>query len=288
MTGTGGVELGYDDLLAGTDGTRTYQRDVQGREISTAESTETAPVAGSDIRLTLDRDLQWYAQETLARAVRNAKAESGTVVVMTPQGEILALAAYPTFDPNDPGDANQDDVGNRAVSDVFEPGSTSKVMTAAAVIEEGGLKPTSPITVPAGPAPGRQGLPRPQPAPDRAPDVRRCRGQVEQHRDDQGGRDDRADDAVRLPEEVRHRRPHRGRSARREPRHPASPRGLVGLAVLHDRLRPGSLAQRGPGRLGLRDDRQRRGPRAAVDRGRHHRAGRDLHPGCGPRRRRGS
>ena len=146
--GIGGVELGYDDVLAGTDGTRTYQRDVQGREISTAESTETAPVAGSDVRLTLDRDLQWYAQETLARAVKNAKAESGTVVVMTPQGEILALAAYPTFDPNDPGDADQEDVGNRAVSDVFEPGSTSKVMTAAAVIEEGGLKPTSPITVP--------------------------------------------------------------------------------------------------------------------------------------------
>ncbi len=146
--GTGGVELGYDDLLGGTDGTRTYQRDVQGREISTAESTETSPVAGTDVRLTLDRDLQWYAQETLARAVRGADAESGTVVVMTPQGEILALAAYPTFDPNDPGDANQEDVGNRAVSDVYEPGSTSKVMTAAAVIEEGGLKPTSPIIVP--------------------------------------------------------------------------------------------------------------------------------------------
>jgi cell division protein FtsI (penicillin-binding protein 3) len=146
--GTGGVELGYDQVLAGVDGTHTYQRDVQGREISTADSSEVAPIAGTNISLTLDRDLQWYAQETLAKAVKSAKAKSGTVVVMTPQGEILAMAAVPTFDPNDPGSANQDDVGNRAVSDIYEPGSTSKIMTAAAVIEEGGLKPTSEIIVP--------------------------------------------------------------------------------------------------------------------------------------------
>ncbi len=146
--GAGGLELGYDDVLSGVDGTRTYQRDVRGREISTADSTELAPVGGSEVRLTLDRDLQWYAQETLAAAVTNAKAKSGTVVVMTPEGEVLALAAYPTFDPNSPGSADQDDVGNRAVSDIYEPGSTSKVMTAAAVLEEDGLRPESTIVVP--------------------------------------------------------------------------------------------------------------------------------------------
>jgi cell division protein FtsI (penicillin-binding protein 3) len=146
--GSGGVELAYDTLLSGTDGSLTYQRDVQGREITTAASSEVAPVAGSSIRLTLDRDLQWYAQKALAHAVATSRSDSGTAVVMTPQGEILALATSPTFDPNDPGSADQDDVGDRAISDVYEPGSTSKVMTAAAVIEEGGLKPTSRVVVP--------------------------------------------------------------------------------------------------------------------------------------------
>ncbi len=146
--GAGGIELAADASLAGASGTRTYQRDAQGREITTADSSEVAPVPGSDIKLTIDRDLQWFAQETLAEAVRTSRSASGTVVVMTPQGEILALAAAPTFDPNDPGAADPKDRGNRAVSDVYEPGSTSKVMTAAAVLQEKGLRPTSRIVVP--------------------------------------------------------------------------------------------------------------------------------------------
>ncbi len=146
--GAGGVELGFDRALAGVAGETTYQRDNQGREISTAESTEVAPVAGSDVVLTIDRDLQWFAQDALASAVRTSRADSGTVVVMTPEGEILALATAPTFDPNDPGSANADDRGDRAVSDIYEPGSTSKVMTAAAVLEEKALGPRSAIVVP--------------------------------------------------------------------------------------------------------------------------------------------
>lgn len=146
--GDGGIELAYDQELAGLGGTRTYQRDGQGREITTADSSEIPPVPGADIQLTIDRDLQWYAQATLAQAVKQANAESGSVVVMTPQGEILALATAPTFDPNDAGSAADDDRGNRAVSDVYEPGSTSKVITAAAVLEERGLRPASRVQVP--------------------------------------------------------------------------------------------------------------------------------------------
>ncbi len=146
--GSGGVELGYDSALAGVAGSTTYQRDAQGREITTADSTVVAPQPGSTVQLTIDRDLQWYAQRALTKAVRTSGAASGTVVVMTPQGEILALAAAPTFNPNDPGAAANEDRGDRAVSDIYEPGSTSKVMTASAVIEEGGLTPRSHVVVP--------------------------------------------------------------------------------------------------------------------------------------------
>jgi cell division protein FtsI (penicillin-binding protein 3) len=101
------------------------------------------------VKLTLDRDIQWMAQSAIAAQVKAAHADSGTVVVMDPRtGQIYALATVPTFDPNKPADAALSDIGNRAVTDVFEPGSTSKVMTMAAVIEEGKANPLSRIVVP--------------------------------------------------------------------------------------------------------------------------------------------
>jgi cell division protein FtsI (penicillin-binding protein 3) len=147
--GGSGLEYGFNQELSGTAGSEVYQSSARGTAIPTADSSGSAPVAGSSIKLTIDRDLQWVAQSAIAAQVKAAKADSGTVVVMDPKtGQIYALATVPTFDPNKPSDSAQADVRNRAVSDVFEPGSTSKVMTLSAVIEEGKANPLTHIVVP--------------------------------------------------------------------------------------------------------------------------------------------
>ena len=147
--GGSGLEYGFDKQLAGTPGSQSYQSSARGTEIPTADSSGTDAVAGMGVRLTIDRDMQWVAQDAIAKQVAAANADSGSVVVMNPQtGQIYALATVPTFDPNKPADAAQADIRNRAVTDVFEPGSTSKVMTLAAVIEEGKATPLTHITVP--------------------------------------------------------------------------------------------------------------------------------------------
>ena len=147
--GFGGLELGEQPLLAGVDGADTYEAGAGGREIPTSNSVQHDPVQGTTIRTTINSDIQWAAEQALVAAVKSAHADSGTVVVMDPRsGAILALASAPTFDPSDPGAAPIGDRGNRGLSDIYEPGSTSKVMTAAAVIQEGTLTPNSVITVP--------------------------------------------------------------------------------------------------------------------------------------------
>jgi cell division protein FtsI (penicillin-binding protein 3) len=148
-SGLGGLELGWQPQLAGKSGVHIFEAGAGGREIPSASSEETDPVPGVDVRLTIDRDIQWEAQQALAAEVQAAKADSGTVVVMDPRtGAILALATVPSFDPSDPGAAAPADRGNRALSDVYEPGSTSKIMTMSAVIQEGKLTPNSTIVVP--------------------------------------------------------------------------------------------------------------------------------------------
>ena len=114
------------------------QTGAGGRQIPTGTDITQAAVAGRDVVLTIDRDIQWVAQRAIADKVAEAKAESGTVVVMDPRsGRVLALATAPSFDPGDPTATAAKNRGNRAVTEIYEPGSTSKVMTAAAVIEEG-------------------------------------------------------------------------------------------------------------------------------------------------------
>jgi cell division protein FtsI (penicillin-binding protein 3) len=147
--GGSGLEYGFDSQLSGTPGSQSYQASAGGTEIPTADSSGTDPVAGLGVRLTIDRDMQWVAQDAIAKAVAGAHADSGSVVVMDPRtGQIYALATVPTFDPNKPADAAQADIRNRAVTDVFEPGSTSKVMTMAAVIEEKKATPLTHVVVP--------------------------------------------------------------------------------------------------------------------------------------------
>jgi cell division protein FtsI (penicillin-binding protein 3) len=133
-----GIERADDSLLKGTAGRQTYEKGAHGQQIDTAPSSQTEPVPGRSIQLTLNRDLQWKAQEALTAQVKATGAKAGSAVVLNVKtGDVLALADAPTFDSNDPGKAKAADLGNRALMDVFEPGSTSKVITAAAALEEG-------------------------------------------------------------------------------------------------------------------------------------------------------
>lgn len=146
--GLAGMELAYEDTLAGQDGSRSVEL-VGGKLIPTGTDEEVPAQEGQSIRLTIDRDLQWAAQAAIAKQVEIAGAESGTVVLMEAKtGRILAMASVPTIDPNNPGQYLPEDQQNRAVVEAFEPGSTSKVMTMAAVLEEGAAEPLTEFTVP--------------------------------------------------------------------------------------------------------------------------------------------
>jgi len=109
----------------------------------------TEPAEGTGVRLTIDRDLQFLAQRRLAQAVREAGGVSGTVVVQDVRtGELLALADYPTFDPNQWRKSPAADRGSRAVQDPYEPGSVQKALTFAALIDAGLVDPRTRIRVP--------------------------------------------------------------------------------------------------------------------------------------------
>ena len=144
--GMGGLELQFNNTMSGVDGQRTYSA-VSG--VTTADQQVTPAVDGNHIQLTIDRDIQFVAQDAIATAVKKARAESGSVIVVNAKtGEILAMATVPTFDPNNLKSAKTENLGNRILSNVYEPGSTGKVMTLAAAIEEGTMTPDSKLKVP--------------------------------------------------------------------------------------------------------------------------------------------
>lgn len=147
----GGFERTFDKQLAGVDGEATWQSNSgKGVRIPLRESTLTAARNGAPLRTTIDRDLQWFTQKVLAQTVQQYRAESGAAVVMdTRTGEVLALADVPTFDANEPTEAaSTDDLGSRAMSDTYEPGSVEKVLTAAALIDAGKAFPRQRFKVP--------------------------------------------------------------------------------------------------------------------------------------------
>jgi cell division protein FtsI (penicillin-binding protein 3) len=145
---SGGLERSFNDMLAGKDGTETYEVGG-GNRIPLGDNNEVKPVNGKDLELTIDRDVTWYAQRVLRTAVEQAEADSGAAVVMDSRtGEILALADYPTFDANKAGKADKDDLGSRALSDVYEPGSVEKVLTAASLLHADKVTPRTRFTVP--------------------------------------------------------------------------------------------------------------------------------------------
>ncbi len=141
--GLEGIELFYDSYLRGKGGRLYGYRDARGREILFSNPGREA-TQGYDLVLTIDSTVQSVAQKALKRAVEEYRARGGFVIVMDPKtGEILAMANEPSFDPNDFSRASPSMWRNRAVTDIFEPGSTFKVFLAAAAMEEGKVKPSS-------------------------------------------------------------------------------------------------------------------------------------------------
>ncbi len=148
-TGLAGIEKRYNTILAGKPGVLLGERDPYGRPIPGGVQKNVDAVDGHDIVLTIDKDIQYHAQVELAAAVKKWAAKGGSVVVMNPQnGEIYAMASTPGFNPNDFSTAKSEAFRNRPVSDAFEPGSTIKSLTAAAVLDKGIVKPSTKFQLP--------------------------------------------------------------------------------------------------------------------------------------------
>ena len=146
--GASGIESSMNNLITGTDGRYSYARGF-GAEIPGSQSEIIAAKQGTSIRLTIDRDIQWIASKAIANVVSKSHAANGTVIVMDPKtGAILAHATAPTFDPNHTKNVSQYLMRNPSVQDVYEPGSTGKVMTLAAAIEEKKITSQSVFNVP--------------------------------------------------------------------------------------------------------------------------------------------
>ncbi|GAA2106605.1 penicillin-binding protein 2 [Brevibacterium salitolerans] len=144
-----GLELSYDEMLRGRDGEQQYERGARGERIPLGDNSTTPAVDGTGIRLTIDSTIHHYAQEAIASAVKEHKAEWGTVVITeVGTGRILAAAEAPSVDPNNPGGADAPDRGSRVFSAAFEPGSTSKMVTVAGLLEEGLATPEDEFVVP--------------------------------------------------------------------------------------------------------------------------------------------
>ncbi len=146
--GAGGLETQLNEELAGKDGEIKYAQSG-GRRVPTVGAREVPAVPGSDIELTIDRDIQWAAQDAITEQVRKSGADRGYVIVQdTRTGEVLAMANAPGFDPNDLSEADAAAMGNAALQDAYEPGSTAKVMSMAAVLEENAAAPGTHVVVP--------------------------------------------------------------------------------------------------------------------------------------------
>ncbi len=147
--GIEGIEAVMDTELAGRPGKRVVERDQAGRAIPQAEYLLEASTPGSDVMLTLDREIQYIAERSLQDAIDSTGALGGSVVVLDPKtGEILAMASLPGFNGMDRSTLDPSAIRNRAVADVYEPGSTLKVVTVAAALEEGVVRPDTPFDTP--------------------------------------------------------------------------------------------------------------------------------------------
>jgi cell division protein FtsI (penicillin-binding protein 3) len=147
--GLGGIEAAFDSQIAGRPGVMLLQADARSHAFQ--QRIQRPPTAGSTLELTIDSYLQYVAERELQNGVREFNARAGTIVVMEPKtGDILALANWPTFNPNAFQGVSEERRRNRAVQEIYEPGSTFKIVTASAALEEGIYKTSDPFDVSAG------------------------------------------------------------------------------------------------------------------------------------------
>ena len=137
--GLHGLEATYDKSVRGREGTMLVQTDARGHAFSRLDRP---PTTGGSLELTIDEQLQFIVERELKAGVEAARADGGTAVAMDPHtGEILAMASWPTFNPNQYAGTSVSALRNRAVQDLYEPGSTFKIVTASAALQEGVIKP---------------------------------------------------------------------------------------------------------------------------------------------------
>jgi cell division protein FtsI/penicillin-binding protein 2 len=142
--GLSGLELQYDNTLRGTDGRTVITSDARGRHVPGPNVVVQDPVDGNDLVLTIDLMYQAICEEELQNAVKKHNAKGGRVILLDPTtSEILSLNCYPGFDPNNPGDYSAEHRKNRVITDLYEPGSTFKLITLAAALQEGVVTPSS-------------------------------------------------------------------------------------------------------------------------------------------------
>ncbi len=145
-----GLEYSYNQCLAGKNGSQTYERGEDGVQLPGSTVTTEQAKDGGTLETTIDSDLQYMTSQSLASAAKALRAESATATVTRVKtGELLAVADWPTVDPNDV-DATTDKgaFGSRALTATYEPGSTIKAAIAAALIDQGKSSPTDQATVP--------------------------------------------------------------------------------------------------------------------------------------------
>ncbi len=146
--GAAGLEYVLNDKLTGTPGKQVYDSSTYGR-IPLGTSVMEPAVDGDSYVLTLDSDLQWMSEQALAQGMKTSGAKTGKLIVLNVKtGEILALANGPSYDSANPGSAKSEDLGNRAVTEAYEPGSVQKVLTMAALADQGLVTPDTEVVVP--------------------------------------------------------------------------------------------------------------------------------------------
>ncbi|WP_018156282.1 peptidoglycan D,D-transpeptidase FtsI family protein [Demetria terragena] len=144
----GGVEQMLNSQLNGKPGLHVYERARDGSPIATGDGQDVKAVPGRNVKLTINNDMQWFAQNALAKRVKETDGLSGTAVVLDAKtGKLLSAASYPSFDPNNMGSA-EGFLQSRPFTEVYEPGSTSKAITMAAALDQGLVTEKTKVTVP--------------------------------------------------------------------------------------------------------------------------------------------
>jgi cell division protein FtsI (penicillin-binding protein 3) len=147
-TGLAGIEYSYDEVLRGTNGRRQYEIGRHGQEIPDGRNWTVPAKPGSDVQLTIDRDLQFKAQKVLAARIKSHKAATGAAVVLDIKTqEILAMASYPSYDAAKPKGSTEKTRSDLATGAVVEPGSVHKAITIGAALEEGVVRPDEAISI---------------------------------------------------------------------------------------------------------------------------------------------